>query len=48
LLDFLCELYYDARIHEHQIVTHSSELIHCTCPTTRQFILTNRTVFHND
>jgi len=20
LLDFLCELYYDARIHEHQIV----------------------------
>jgi len=22
LLDFLCELYYDARIHEHQISPH--------------------------
>jgi hypothetical protein len=23
LLDFLCELYYDARIHEHQVIVTS-------------------------
>ena len=25
LLDFLCELYYDARIHEHHSLSNSSE-----------------------